>query len=125
MLNNDPPKTFPVPGQVQDRLTSLYYLRTRDDFRVGKVFVIHVHEGGKNWAVEIHTLGRERVKTDAGEFRTIKVKTRPLHDGVFQSKGEVLIWLTDDRQKVPVLMKSRVRHGEFVFRLTRMRPGTG
>jgi hypothetical protein len=122
-LNNDPPKTISVPDQVQDGLASLYYLRTRSDFKVGTIFLIDVHDGGKNWAVEVHTLGRERVRTDAGEFATIKVKTRPLHEGVFQNKGEVYIWLTDDSRKVPVLMKSMIKRGVFVFKLKDMKPG--
>jgi hypothetical protein len=122
-LNNDPPRTIAVPDQVQDGLASLYYLRTRSNFEVGNVFVIDVHDGGKSWAVEVHTLGRERVKTEAGEFATIKVKTRPLHEGVFQNKGEVYLWLTDDSRKVPVIMKSKIKIGSFVFKLKDMKMG--
>jgi hypothetical protein len=122
-LNDDAPETFDIPDQAQDALSSLYYLRTKEDFTVGKAMVIVVHDGGKNWSVEVQTLGREKVKTRAGEFATIKVRTYPRHDGVFMNKGVVFIWLTDDSRKVPVLMKSTLKVGSFVFTLTDMKPG--
>ena len=124
-LNDDAPEIFDIPDRAQDALSSLYYLRTKEDFTIGKAMVIEVHDSGKNWAVEVQTLGKEKVKTLAGEFATIKVRTYPKHEGVFMNKGVVFIWLTDDSRKVPVLMKSTLKVGSFVFTLTDMKPGDG
>ncbi len=121
--NDDAPKTLDIPEQVQDALSSLYYLRTIDEFTIGKVITVNVFDSNKNWSIEVLTLGRETVKTPAGEFAAIKVKTHPLYEGVFLNKGEVFIWLTDDSRKVPVLMKSTITIGSFVFSLTGMKPG--
>ena len=121
--NDDAPKTLDIPEQVQDGLSSLYYLRTIEDFTIGKVITVNVFDSNKNWSIEVHTLGRETVKTPAGEYATIKVKTHPLYEGVSLNKGEVTIWLTDDFRKVPVLMKSAITVGSFVFTLTDMKPG--
>lgn len=118
--NEDAPKTQDIPEQVQDGLSSLYYLRTIDEFTVGKVVTVNVFDRNKNWSIEVVTLGRETVKTPAGEFAAIKVKTRPLYEGVFLNKGVVFIWLTDDDRRVPVLMKSTITIGSFVFSLTDM-----
>jgi hypothetical protein len=122
-LNDDVPKTLDIPEQVQDAVSSLYYLRTIDEFTIGKVITVNVFDSNKNWSIEVLTLGRETVKTPAGEFAAIKVKTHPLYEGVFLNKGEVFIWLTDDSRKVPVLMKSTITIGSFVFSLTDMKPG--
>jgi Protein of unknown function (DUF3108) len=122
-LNDDPPETIVIPDQVQDSLSSLYYLRTRDNLIVGKSIYIEVHDSGKNWSVEVQILGREKVKTPAGEFATIKVRTFPKYEGVFMNKGEIFIWLTDDSRKVPVLMKSTISIGSLVSTLTKMEPG--
>jgi len=122
-LNDDPPETIVIPDQAQDALSSLYYLRTREDFIVGKAIFIEVHDSGKNWSVEVQTLGREKVKTPAGEFATIKVRTFPKYEGVFLNKGEIFIWLTDDRRKIPVLMKSTISIGSLVSTLRSMEPG--
>jgi len=122
-LNDDVPKTQDIPEQVQDALSSLYYLRTVDEFTIGKVITVNVFDSDKNWSIEVLTMGRETVKTPAGEFAAIKVKTHPLYEGVFLNKGEVFIWLTDDSRRVPVLMKSTITIGSFVFSLTDMKPG--
>jgi hypothetical protein len=122
-LNEDPPETITIPDQVQDAVSSLYYLRTRDDFIVGKAIIIQVHDSGKNWSVEVHTLGREKVTTPAGEFATIKVRTFPKYEGVFMNKGEIFVWLTDDSRKIPVLMKSTIAIGSIVSTLTKMELG--
>lgn len=124
-LNDEPPKTMTIPDQVQDALSSLYELRTREDFVVGKIHVVNVHDSGKTWSVEVHTLGREKVKTPAGVFDTIKVKTFPRYEGVFMNKGEIFIWLTDDSRKIPVLMKSTISIGSIMTTLTNMIPGDG
>ena len=59
-------ETFEIPPRVQDSLSSLYYLRTRQDFSNETPIVIDVHDGGKNWSVEIQVLGREKLKTPSG-----------------------------------------------------------
>ncbi len=116
-------ETREIPFHAHDSLSSLYYLRTREDFLPGQPIVIDVHDSGKNWAVEVQTLGREKLKTSLGEFNTIKVKTYPKYEGVFLHKGEIFIWLTDDEKKVPVLMKSKIAIGSIVATLTEMKGG--
>jgi Protein of unknown function (DUF3108) len=120
-LNQDPPEILKIPDQVQDALSSLYYLRTLEEFIVGKPITIQVHDSGKNWSVEVQTLGREKVTTPAGEFATIKVRTFPRYEGVFMNKGEIFIWLTDDNRKIPVLMKSTIAIGSIVSTLTKIK----
>ena len=122
-LNDEPPHTLTIPDPVQDALSSLFYLRMQEDFTIGKTHVINVHDSGKNWSVEVNTLSRERVKTPAGEFDTIKVKTFPRYEGVFMNKGEIFIWLTDDSRKIPVLMKSTIAIGSIMSTLTKMSLG--
>ena len=122
-LNDDPPETITIPDEVQDALSSLYYLRTKEDLQVGKVTTIEVHDSGKNWSVEVLVLGREKVRTPAGQFATIKVRTFPTYEGVFMNNGEIFVWLTDDSRRVPVLMKSTISIGSIVTTLTKRELG--
>ena len=112
-----------IRERTQDALSSLYYLRMREDFIEGKSIMMDIHDSGKNWSVEVHVLGREKITTPAGEFNTIKVKTYPKYEGVFMHKGEIFMWLTDDRRKIPVLMKSTIAIGSIVATLTGMKTG--
>ena len=113
-VNNGTPSTYTVPDRIQDALSSLYYVRTRQDFIPGKTMVVNVHDGDKNWAVEVHVLDKERIKTPLGEFDTVKVKTYPKYEGVFMNKGEIYIWLTDDFRRIPLVMKSEISIGSIV-----------
>jgi len=119
-LNNDPLKTVAIPDRIQDSLTSLYYLRTREDFVVGTPIIFDAFDGDKSWAIEIQTLGKETVKTPAGKFATIKVRA---FRGLFMSEGEVFVWLTDDVRKIPVLIKSKLAIGSLVFTLKSLKTG--
>ena len=65
-------------------------------------------------------MGREKVKTPAGEFDTIKVKA---YKGFLMSEGEVNIWLTDDARKIPVLIQSKVKVGSIMFTLKELKTG--
>jgi hypothetical protein len=112
-----------IPADTQDALSSVYYVRTHPEFIVGKSFVVDIHDSGKNWAVEMHVLARERIKTPVGEFDTIKLKTYPKYEGVFMHKGEIFMWLTDDSRRVPVLMKSTIAIGSIIATLTEMKLG--
>ena len=112
-----------VPAHTQDALSSLYYVRTAPEFVVGQPVVVGIFDSGKYWAVEVHVLARDRLKTPVGEFNTIKVKTYPKYEGVFMHKGEIFMWLTDDHRRVPVLMKSTITIGSIVATLTEMNLG--
>lgn len=112
-----------IPEGTQDALSSLYVLRTQETFTTSRPIVINVNDSGKTWAVEVHVLGREMLKTPLGEFRTIKVKTHPKYEGVFMHKGEIFMWFTDDEHRVPLLMKSTITIGSVMATLTEMKLG--
>lgn len=117
VVSNGLTATFPVPERIQDALSSLYYLRTHDDLTPGRSVKIDVFDNEKTWSVEVRVLGREKLSTVLGELETIKVVTYPRYEGVFQHKGEIMIWLTDDARKVPVMMQSKLSIGSIIATL--------
>jgi len=117
-LNDDQPETLSVPEKTLDALTLLYVLRLQEGYSESKTFAVPIHDSGKIWSVEIQTLGKEHIETPAGEFSTIKIRTYPRYKGEFMNKGVVVIWLTDDARKIPVLAKSTLKVGSFVITLT-------
>ena len=93
---------------------------TPADFAVDKPIIIEVFDGGTSRSIEVLTLGREKVKTPAGEFNTIKIKAS---EGIFMGEGELDLWLTDDSRKVPALIKTRIAIGSIVFTLKDLKSG--
>jgi hypothetical protein len=114
---------FDAPPQVQDALSSLYYVRISDELIPGRRITVHVFDGGKNWSVEIYVLAKEKIKTPAGTFDTIKVRTYPKYEGIFMHTGEIYIWFTDDARRIPVLMKSTITIGSIMATLTKLETG--
>jgi hypothetical protein len=118
--NEDPVKTYTIPDEVQDNLSSIYYLRTREDFTVGNKIKFETFDGEQSVLIEVQVLGKEKVKTPAGEFDTIKVRA---YKGFLMSEGEITIWLTDDVRKIPVLIKGKIKIGSIVFNLKALKTG--
>jgi hypothetical protein len=100
-------KTVPIPPRTQDVLSALYYVRTLP-LEVGQAISVANHTDGKNYPLVIKVLGREHIKVDAGEFDCIIVEPILRGPGVFTQQGRLTVWLTDDRRRMPVLMKSKV-----------------
>jgi hypothetical protein len=107
-----------IPKGIQDPLSCLYSLRSMP-IRIGETITIPVNADKKNWNVVVKVLRKERVKVPAGEFNTILVEPFLKFKGLFRREGRLLIWLTDDERKIPVLMKCRIPIGSVVAKLER------
>jgi hypothetical protein len=114
--------TIPVPPFVQDVLSALYYVRTQP-LEIGKSLFVDNHTDKKNYTLEVKVLKKERVEVDAGTFDCVVVQPILQAAGVFEQKGTLTVWLTDDQKKMPVLMKSKVAIGSITTELTDYRPG--
>jgi hypothetical protein len=100
-------KVVPIPPRVQDVLSALYYVRTLP-LEVGQAVSIANHTDRKNYPLMVKVHGRERVKTEAGEFDCLVVEPILRGPGIFTQKGRITVWLTDDARRMPVLVKSKV-----------------
>lgn len=101
---------FKITEGIQDVLSSLYYLRTKN-LEVGKNFEFDVGTGKKIWPLVVEVVRKEKIKVPLGKFNTIVVIPRLREEGIFKAKGDLEIWLTDDERKIPVKMKSKIEFG--------------
>lgn len=99
-----------IPLHVQDILSSLYYIRTRD-LKVGQDEIIDVYADGKVYPLKVIVHKKEKVKVSAGTFDCLKIEPVLQSEGVFKQKGKLTVWLTDDKLKIPVKMKSKILIG--------------
>lgn len=109
--------TISTPAFIQDVLSAFYYVRTLD-LKIGETLVIDNFSRGKVAPLEVRVLRKERVEVPAGEFDCIVVEPLLQAAGVFRHEGQLTVWLTDDRLKMPVLMKSKVLVGAISAELT-------
>jgi len=100
-------KTVAIAPRTQDVLSALYYVRTLP-LDVGQAIALANHTDGKNYPLVVKVLGRERVTVDAGTFDCLVVEPILRGPAIFSQKGRLTVWVTDDKYKMPVLMKSKV-----------------
>ncbi len=67
--------------------------------------------GKKKYKMRVIVHGRETVTVSAGTFKCLVVEPVIEGDGLFQAKGSLRSWLTDDYLRLPVLMKSKISVG--------------
>jgi hypothetical protein len=101
-----------IPPNTQDFLSALYYARTLP-LEVGQAIAMANHTGGKNYPIYVKVLGRETVSVPAGEFDCLVVEPVLQTSSLFEHKGKLTIWITDDTVKMPVLLRSKVVVGAF------------
>ena len=109
----------PIPGRVQDILSSLYFIRTKA-LKAGDEIILDVNTKN-NWPLSIKVLSRSHVNLPAGKFDVVVVEPFVRHEGIFVQKGRHLqVWMTDDSRHIPVYMSVEVFFGHVVARLTRI-----
>jgi hypothetical protein len=117
-------KETATPEGVFDSLSAFYFVRTLE-LEPGTSHHLDVHAGGKNYRLRVDVVGRERIRTPFGERSAIKIEPHQEYEGVFDQRGRVLIWLSDDRNRLPLLMRSSLTIGSIVARLVEYRIHTG
>lgn len=115
-------RTFPIPDHCQDALSSFYYARTQP-LPIGGSVVFDYHASRKSLPLEVRVLGRERVKVPAGTFDCVVLEPMLKAGGIFKNKGRLLIWLTADDRRIPVLMRSKVTIGSIDVILQEIKGG--
>lgn len=109
--------TIQVPPFVQDVLSAFYYVRTQP-LEVGSSLFVDNHADKKNYPLEVKVLRKERIEVEAGTFDCLVVEPILQASAIFEQKGSLTVWLTDDQIKMPVLMKSKVVIGSIATELT-------
>jgi hypothetical protein len=112
-------RTGTIPARVQDILSSIYYVRAQE--LEGREEVIVDVNTPDNWPLSVKVKQRETVKTHAGKFKSVMVEPEMRREGLFVQKGKRLrLWLSDDAQKRPLLMKVEVFFGHVTASLREM-----
>ncbi len=115
--------TISIPSFTQDALSTMYYVRTQP-LEVGKSVFIDDFIDGKLYHLEAKVLDRETVTVEAGSFDCFVIEPITQSVGIFKHEGKLKIWLTADRLRMPVLMKSKVMVGSIAVELTDYKLGS-
>lgn len=103
-------KNFDVPIGVQDMLSSFYYARTIDysKAKVNDIFIIPAFVDNKVEYLRIMYKGKETIKTKSGKYKCLKFNPLVLEGRVFKDDEDVTVWISDDDNKIPILIQSKI-----------------
>lgn len=99
-----------IPVNTQDILSVFYYARSLDmsGVKPNESFPLSFFLDDSLYVSKIVFLGREKVKTALGTFNCLKFKPMVIKGDVFSEPYPMELWITDDRNRLPVMIKSAV-----------------
>lgn len=100
-------------NNVQDMLSSFYYLRNKDvsKLKVGDEIKLDMFLDSQIYPFKLKYLGKESIRTRFGKVNTLLFRPLVQSGRVFKEQESVTIWITDDDNKIPVKMKASLAVG--------------
>lgn len=112
--------TYKIPNYSQDMLSTFYYARTLDftDNYVGKVFTIPTFVDDEVFPLKIRYIGNETIEIRNGTYRCMKFVPVLQEGRIFEEEEDMTVWITDDMNRIPVLIQAKVLVGSIKMELT-------
>jgi len=105
--------TFKIPSCVQDVLSTVYFARNIDfsPFKENDRIPYKMFLENEVHSLFIRYLGKEVVNTTFGKFKAIKFSAQLVPGTIFSGEEDMVVWVTDDANRVPVRIQSSILIG--------------
>ena len=102
-----------------DMISSFYYARTfnSDSLVLNKPLHFDVFMDNEIYKFDLLFLGREKIETKFGVIKCLKFSPRVQGGRVFKNENSVMLWVTDDKNKIPIRIKAKLRIGSITIDL--------
>ena len=111
---NDVEKTVSFPEEAQDMVSSFYYLRNNldaKDLQEDDELELDMFFDRENYKFKLKFLGRETLNTEFGKVSCLVFRPYVQSGRVFKEKESLTIWVSDDDNKIPLLIKADLAVG--------------
>jgi len=114
---------FPFKGKVFDFLSAYYFSRGIDasKLKIGDTFDLKYFLEDGVHTLSITYAGKERVKSDLGEFNCLKFNPTIIPGRVFRKDSKLYLWITDDENRIPIKAHVELIVGSVSMELTSAR----
>lgn len=111
--NNDI-RNYSTTHKVQDLLSILYYIRTWDlsNLELNQQFAINLFMDDSVYNIQFVFTGYETIDTELGIIRTLKFVPHVVTGGVFGEETPMTIYVSDDKNHLPVLAEGKLMIGK-------------
>ena len=107
-------KEFSTTPNIQDMVSTYYYLRSTIDIskiKIGDEFRTTMFFDEENYGFKLKYLGDEIIDTDFGEIEALKFRPSVMSGRVFKEEESLTLWVSKDKNKVPLRIKADLRVG--------------
>ena len=107
-------KTFPVTENIQDIISTFYFLRNHpniDKLKVGESIVVDMFFDDEVFKFKLKFIGREDLKTKFGIAPTMIFRPVVQSGRVFKEEESLTVWISDDDNKIPLRIKASLAVG--------------
>ena len=113
-------KMMSVPKYIQDMISGFYYARTTDfnNAKIDQVFEVPTFIDDSVWTLKLKFKGRETIKSDVGKVKCLKFAPVVQAGRIFKKEEDMLVYVTDDVNKVPVRATASILVGTIKLDLT-------
>ena len=111
---NDVEKIVSFPEEAQDMVSSFYYLRNNldaKDLQENDELELDMFFDRENYKFKLKFLGRETLNTEFGKVSCLVFRPYVQSGRVFKEKESLTIWVSDDDNKIPLLIKADLAVG--------------
>ncbi len=106
-------KQYTINNNVQDMLSTLYFLRNQDlsKMKTGDEIKLTMFFDQTNYKFKLKILGREVIRTKFGKVATVKLRPIVQSGRVFKEDESLTVWVSDDENKIPLRIKASLAVG--------------
>jgi hypothetical protein len=111
--NNDI-RNYTTNFEVQDLLSTLYYIRTWEfsNIDINQEFRINLFMDDSVYNIQFVFTGYETIETKLGKIRTMKFVPHVVTGGVFGEETPMTIYVSDDKNHLPILAEGKLMIGK-------------
>lgn len=123
-FKHDKVSTHFIKDQTQDLLSALYALRNKVDENnlvVGQEFHLNLFFDEENFGFKAKFIGEEVLDTDFGKVRTLVFRPYVQAERVFKEEESVTIWVSKDKNKIPLKIEADLAVGSLTATLDEYR----
>ena len=106
---------FTIQEGIQDLISGFYYLRNKyelDDLQVGKSLTVEMlYDDDGIFPFKLKYLGKEILRTKYGKVECLKFRPYVQSGRVFKEQESLSLWVSNDRNKIPVRIKADLMVG--------------
>ncbi len=100
-------------GDVQDMISSFYYLRNQDveNMKIGDEIAIDMFFDYETFDFRLRYLGEDIINSKFGKIKCYKFRPLVQSGRVFEADESLTVWVTADKNKIPVRIKADLAVG--------------